>query len=214
VTPAEIIVQVRPLVQDTRAPYRYSDTVLLGFVNQALKRMAMVRPDLFTVFETVATNPNTVIQKLPSTATRLVEIYNVVGGNVITEVDKNALDQAYPGWRSSASGQPVNYVRHVRNPTSYFLYPAPADGVMLVAEYAVAPTDYTINQEIDLLSDTYLPTLVDGTVFLSQSIDDEHINSGRAKMFQDSFNQTLIAGLQTRTITDTDASGLDPRQVV
>ncbi len=213
-TPAEIIAQVRPLVQDTRTPYRYTDAVLLGFVNQALKRMAMVRPDLFTVFETVATTPNTVVQRLPSKATRLVEVYNVDGGDVITEVDKNALDQTYPGWRSAPAGQPVNYVRHVRNPTSFFLYPAPADGVSLVTEYAVAPDDYTINQEIDLLSDTYLPSLVDGTVFLSQSIDDEHVSTGRAKLFLDSFNQTLVAGLQTRTITDTDASGLDPRQVV
>jgi len=214
VTPASIIVQVRSLVQDTRTPYRYTDTVLLGFVNQALKRMAMVRPDLFTVFETVATAPNTVIQRLPSTATRLVEIYNVEGGSVITEVDKNALDQTYPGWRSAAPGQPVNYIRHVRNPNSYFLYPAPEPGIMVVAEFSVTPEDYGINEEIDILSSTYMPALVDGTVFLTQSIDDEHVTSGRAKLFQDSFNQTLVAGLQTRVITDTDAGGLDPKQVI
>lgn len=213
-TPASIIVQVRSLVQDTRTPYRYTDTVLLGFVNQALKRMAMVRPDLFTVFETVATAPNTVIQRLPSTATRLVEIYNVEGGSVITEVDKNALDQTYPGWRSAAPGQPVNYIRHVRNPNSYFLYPAPEPGIMVVAEFSVTPEDYGINEEIDILSSTYMPALVDGTVFLTQSIDDEHVTSGRAKLFQDSFNQTLVAGLQTRVITDTDAGGLDPKQVI
>jgi hypothetical protein len=188
--------------------------VLLGFVNQALKRMAMVRPDLFTVFETVATAPNTVIQRLPSTATRLVEIYNVEGGSVITEVDKNALDQTYPGWRSAAPGQPVNYIRHVRNPNSYFLYPAPEPGIMVVAEFSVTPEDYGINEEIDILSSTYMPALVDGTVFLTQSIDDEHVTSGRAKLFQDSFNQTLVAGLQTRVITDTDAGGLDPKQVI
>jgi hypothetical protein len=40
VTPADIITEARVLVQDTRTPYRYSDTLMLGWVNQTLKRMA------------------------------------------------------------------------------------------------------------------------------------------------------------------------------
>jgi hypothetical protein len=85
---------------------------------------------------------------------------------------------------------------------------------MLVAEYVQTPAAYTINQTINTLSDAYLPAIVDGVVFLAESVDDEHVNSGRAKMFQDSFNQVLAAGLQVRTITDTEAGGLDPKQVI
>ena len=36
------------------------------------------------------------------------------------------------------------------------------------------------------LPDSYLPVLVDGMTWLAESIDDEHVNSQRAKMFMDS----------------------------
>jgi hypothetical protein len=55
---------------------------------------------------------------------------------------------------------------------------------------------------------------VDGVVFLAESIDNEHVNSGRAKLFQDSFVQGLGVSLQSRTITDTETGGQDPRQVI
>jgi hypothetical protein len=60
----------------------------------------------------------------------------------------------------------------------------------------------------------YFPIVVDGVVFLAESIDDEHVNTNRAKLFQDSFMQGLGVSLQSRTITDTDAGGQDPAQVI
>jgi hypothetical protein len=85
---------------------------------------------------------------------------------------------------------------------------------VLVGEYAQTPPDYALNQEITFPTDAYFPTVVDGTVFLAESIDNEHVNSGRAKLFQDSFVQGLGVSLQSRTITDTEAGGQDPRQVI
>jgi hypothetical protein len=213
-TPADIIAEVRTLVQDSRTPYRYTDAVLLRFLNQTVKRMAMLRPDLFLVVRDVVTTPGDVTQVLPADAIRLVEVYNVKGGNVVTEVNKDTLDQTYPGWRSAPSGQPVNYIRHVRNPTMFFLYPAPASGVTVVAEYAATPADYTMSDIILAPSNAYLPSLVDGVVYLAQSIDDEHISSGRAKLFSDAFTQGLGVSLQSQQVTDTDAGGLNPKQVV
>jgi hypothetical protein len=63
-------------------------------------------------------------------------------------------------------------------------------------------------------SNAYLPSLVDGVVYLAQSIDDEHISSGRAKLFSDAFTQGLGVSLQSQQVTDTDAGGLNPKQVV
>ena len=181
-TPADVITEVRRLVNDTREPQRYSDADLLGFVNQTVKRMAMIRPDLFPVVRDIPTVPGTVVQTLPADALRLVEVYNVTGGNVVTEVNKDTLDQTYPGWRSAPAGQPVNYMRHVRSSTMFFLYPAPESGVTLSVEYAAVPADYALEDAITAPSVAYIPTLVDGVVYLAQSIDDEHVNSGRAKV--------------------------------
>lgn len=213
-TPNEIITEARRLIQDTKTPYRYSDAVLLGFVNQTLKRMVVLRPDLFAVIGDIPTTTNTVLQSCPADSTRLIEIFQVKDGDAITEVNRETLDRTTPSWQREEAGQPVNFMRHVRNPNRFFVYPRPAAGVVLVGEYAQTPPEYTLNQEIDYPIDAYFPAVVDGVVFLAESIDNEHVNSNRAKLFQDSFVQSLGVGLQSRAITDTESGGQDPRQVI
>ena len=213
-TPNEVITEVRRLIQDTRTPYRYSDAVLLGFVNQTLKRMVVLRPDLFAVIGDFSTTADTVLQSCPADSMRLIEIFQVKNGGAVVEVNRETLDRTVPGWLNEPSGQPVNFMRHVRNPNRFFVYPRPSAGVVLVGEYAQTPPDYTLDQEITYPIDTYFPVLIDGVVFLAESIDNEHVNSNRAKLFQDAFVQGLGVSLQTRTITDTEAGGLDPKQVI
>lgn len=212
-TPNEVITEVRRLIQDTKVPYRYSDAVLLGFVNQTLKRMVMLRPDLFAVIGDIPTTADTVLQSCPVDSIRLIEIFQVKDGDAITEVNRETLDRTAPSWQREASGQPVNFMRHVRNPNRFFVYPRPSAGVVLIGEYAQTPPDYTLDQEIVYPIDAYFPAVVDGVVFLAESIDNEHVNSGRAKLFQDAFVQGLGVSLQSRAITDTESGGQDPRQV-
>ena len=213
-TPSQVIAEARQLIQDVRTPYRYSDTVMLGFVNDTLKRMAILRPDLFSYIGDISTTPNTVLQTMPSDSVRLVEIFQVKGGSAMTEVTRETLDQASPTWVSETAGTPINFMRHVRNPNRYFLYPQPIAGIELVGEYVRSPINYIISATVSDLPDAYFSTVVDGTVFLAESVDNEHVNSGRAKLFQDSFIQSLGVSLQSRSITDTEAGGLDPKQVI
>ena len=212
-TPAEVIAEVRNVIQDTRATFRYSNTLLLSFVNTTIKRMAILRPDLFTVIGDIPVTANTVVQSCPAGAVRLVEIFQVKNGDVITEVSREVLDQTYPEWRSDSPGTPVNYMRHVRNPTQFFLVPRPVSSVVLVGEYVASPETYAIDDTIEL-PNAYFPVLVDGVVFMAESVDNEHVNSGRAKLYQDSFTQLLGVGLQSRSVTDTEEGGLDPQQVI
>lgn len=213
-TPADVIAEVRILIQDSLAPNRYSDVVLLGFVNQTLKRMSLLRPDLFGFIGDIPLTANSALQSTPGNSGRLIEIFGVKDGNSMTEVSRDMLDQNYPGWLVSTPGTPVNFMRHVRNGNRFFVYPRPTAGIILTGEYVQAPPAYTLSQSIALLPDTYLPVVVDGTLFLAESVDDEHVNSGRAKLFQDTFAQTLGVNLQSRVVTDTEEGGLDPRQVV
>ena len=213
-TPADVVAEVRRLVQDQIVPYRYSDTVLLGYVNQTLKRMSILRPDLFTDIVDIPTTANSAVQALPAEAIRLVDIFQVKGGNAVTEVDRETMNRNYPGWMNEAAGIPVNFMRHVKNPDRFFLYPRPAAGVVLVGEYAASPVNYTIDASINVISDTYFPVIVDGTVYLAESIDDEHVQSGRAKLFYDSFVEQLGAGLQSRKLTDTKMAGMESGEVI
>lgn len=209
-TPTDVIAEVRRLVQDTTTPYRYSDTDLLGYVNQTVKRVAILRPDLVGTIGEIPTQADSSVQTLPSDAIRLVDIFNVKDGNAVTETDRESMDRSYPGWHAEAAGTPVNFMRHVKNPTRFFLYPRPTSGIVLIGEYAQVPPTYSLGSTISVLPDSFLPTLVSGVVYLSQSIDDEHVLSGRAKLFLDSFTQDLAGAFSSRTVTDTKAAGLKP----
>ena len=174
--------------------------------------MLYFRPDLFTTIGSIALTQNTVVQSLPSGGVRLVEIFSVSGGSAVTEVSREMLDLSTPTWTSDTAGTPVNYARHVRNPTKFFVYPRPTAGISLIGEYVNTPATYTtVSNTIANLPDTYLPSLVDCVVFLAESVDDESVNAGRAKLYYDSFVQSLGANLGLRPLTDTEDAGLSPQ---
>lgn len=59
-----------------------------------------------------------------------------------------------------------------------------------------------------------MPVLVDGVCWVVEAVDAEHVEAGRAKMFKDSFTESLTVGLQARRITDTDAAAGPAEEVV
>jgi hypothetical protein len=59
-----------------------------------------------------------------------------------------------------------------------------------------------MNDNITVLSDAFFGTIVDGVVYLVESMDDEHVQSGRAKLFLDSFVATLGTSAQTNDVVD------------
>lgn len=213
-TPADVIADVRPLINDTdSSAYRYSDADLLRFVNDGIRRTAVARPDLFAEFGTVTCVADEVIQTAPTDSIRVMEVFRIVGGNAVYESNRETMDQNAPSWPADPSGPAVTWMRHPRSPNRFFIYPPAPTGQQLQLEYAALPPTYVLGDTIEL-NDTYRSALVDCTVFLSQSIDDEHVNSGRAKMFFDSWQQALGLGAQQRVVTDTETSGLPDNEVV
>jgi hypothetical protein len=105
-------------------------------------------------------------------------------------------------------------MRHVRNPNRFFIYPKAPAGQVLIVEYAQTPPDYAADADVALLPDAYFPVVVDGAIFLAESVDNEHVNSNRAQLFQQTFTQALGVSAQARTLTDTEEAGLDPKQVI
>jgi len=198
----DVITEVRRITQDENTPYRYSDEVLLGYANQSLKRIAVLRPDLFAIEALIPCLTDSVIQSAPSDSFRLIEIYSVLGGDGVLETTREVLDQAMPTWMNDTAAPATNWMRHVRNPNKFFIYPKAPAGQILKGEYTQTPPNYTSTFTVGLLSDVYFPVVVDATVFIVESIDNEHVNSNRAKLFQDSFVQALGVSVSSKTVTD------------
>jgi len=91
----------------------------------------------------------------------------------------------------------VNYVRHVRNPGPVLPVPgAPRAAPFWLPSILRHLRRMRWGTTITVPGDAYMPTLINGIVYLTQSIDDEHVNSGRAKLFNDAFVQDLIADMK------------------
>ena len=205
----DVITDVRRIIQDTTTTYRYSDTVLLAFANQALKRIAVLRPDLFANVSTITCTQNAVIQSAPADSIRIMEVFSVQNGNGIIETNREALDQAYPSWMNDAAASCVNWMRHIRNPNKFFIYPKAPAAQVIDIEYAQSPPAYAGDAAVALLPDAYFPVVVDATVFLAESVDAEHVTSQRAQLFQQSFTQALGVATQSREVTDPEKGGLE-----
>ena len=209
----DVVTDVRDAVQDTGAIPRYSDAQIVRAVNQVIKRMALLRPDLFAFVTnfTCAAGP---LQNLPVDNFRLLDVFQVSNGANVNEVNRETLDLLSPTWQTSAQGPATDWMRHIRNPSIFFVYPPSPAGQVLSIEYCKTPGTYGLAQTVDQLSDVYFPCVVDGAVWILESVDNEHVNSGRAKMMYDNFMQMLGVSVQTKAITDNETSGQDPAKVV
>jgi hypothetical protein len=209
----DIITSVRQIIQDETVAYRYSDAFLLSLCNQGLKRIQLLRPDLFSYVGTVACTEGAVIQTAPSDSLRIIEVYSInETGAGIVEADREVLDQTIPTWPNHTAGAAVNWMRHVRNPNKFFIYPQAPAGQTLDIEYSQVPPTYDGTTTVTLLPDAYVPALMDAVVFLAESIDNEHVTNGRAKMYKDLFMAQLGASSASLPVTDTENAG-QPLQI-
>jgi hypothetical protein len=218
-TPANVIDSVRRILQDAsflRTPDTYSAATLLIFVNDTIKRMVMLRPDLFSISATISTTANAALQTMPADSFRLLDIFQVTNGNTLEEVDRSQFNRTNINWAAEPAGTPVKFMRHPRSPNKYFLYPRPTTGVTLLAEYVKIQPTYALNDTIAGLPDDYLPALADGTVYTVLTVENaensSQIGLARAKMFLESFTQSLGVSLQARTLIDVETGGSAPTQ--
>jgi hypothetical protein len=211
-TPNEIINEVRRLEQDSgllRAPDSYIDETMLLFVNQTIKHTSILRPDLFAKLGEIVPQAGSVVQAMPQDSIRLIEVFHIKGGGSVNEVSHSMMERSSREWAATAPGTPINYMRHPRNPNRYFLYPAPVEGIVLIADYAQSPRSYALDEEIELIPAAYFTTLVHGTVAAVASINNTLYDPNRAGMFRTMYEQSL--GLSAQTTFAMDSDGV-PRQ--
>lgn len=205
-TPQSVLTEVRQFIKDNDSvAYRNSDNDLLLMVNRALKRVAMLRPDLYTTIGTITLVAG-VLQTVPNKG-RIMEVFGVTGGNATPEVNRETLDTTVPGWRSATAGTTVNWCRHSRDNDKFFVSP-PSNGTgTLDAEYTISPSTLALADPIPL-AEIFEPVVVDITVAEVEWADDENVLNQRAEAFYKRAQAALGVNLQERTLTDTEGGGV------
>jgi hypothetical protein len=209
-TVADVVVELRELVLDETVPFRYSDDFLVRKVNQVLRRMVIVRPDLFTAVETITTVAGA-LQSCPADSVRLMDVTLNEDNRVPKEVNQDVLDMMFPKWNDGAQGPTENWMRFPRDPNRFYVYPPSVGGETLTIAFAKSTPTYEIGDTIQL-QDAYFPAVVDGASWLVEMIDAEHAESGRAKVFKDAYDGALAAGLAVRKLTDDEDAAAPKRE--
>lgn len=213
---ADVYEEVKYLIQDD-SDTRVSESGFLAALNMTLSRMVMLRPDLFSHIGVMPTVSG-VVQSLPAGAVRLVEVYGKRTGSGLRveyatmEVSREVLDQTAPLWTAdTVTGTPTMFVRNIRNPTSFFVYPPVPAETALVVEYIKSPTRYTsVSDTIAELPVGYTSVVVDGVVAYLESMDAEHAVADRAALHEALFIQALSEAALAREILDTENAGIGP----
>ena len=212
-TIGDVLGDLRLAVQDTDPTiYRYPDTHLIRIINQALQRICLMRPDLFAKLSTYALVAGRE-QFAPPDSIRIIDVYGSALNN-IPEINQDSLDLMFPFWEQAGSGTAQNWMRNVRNPNGFSIYPVSVAGQLITMEYSQSPPAYDAVTPVALIPNAYFVAVLDASIWLAESIDNEHVSSGRAKMFQDSFVQLLGLTAQNKPVTDDYSGGADPKTVV
>src|SRR5574343_883740 len=205
----DVIDGARSILNDKEQPYGYSTEDLVGYLNDALAQMLLLRPDIFEVIGTF-TCVEGHMQQLPATSKRIMEVLGVNGGAAITEVPRETLDMFSPNWRTETPGTPVNWARHPRSDRTFFLYPPAAAGTELDIQHSV-PVPRITEDDLDddmAVSPSYLPALVDYVAGRAEMRNDEHANDQRAVQLIGEFRAALGVDQASKGPADREDAGI------
>lgn len=160
---ATIIDEASVLLLDT-ANRTWSRDELLGYLNEALRATAFVKPDLYTTELFVQLTAG-VLQKLPDDGLALIDITRNSSGRIITQVDKDLLDESNRFWPAGTQEAVIeHYTADPRNPRRFTVFP-PSDGTSMVELlYGAVPPQIMYDTEEIPVPDSYQTTLLSFTM--------------------------------------------------
>lgn len=173
-----VIDEVRRIIHDENATFRWSDDELIDYVNAGNRQTVTFLPEANSI-ETIEDTLTSRIarQSLPTGGIKFIRVarnYADDGSTpqgVIRFVEKDALDTYEPQWEYvSIKADGANYFEHFchddTEPTVYFLYPAPVeDNKRTAVVYSAIPTEMTAPADTLPLADVYINAIVQYTVY-------------------------------------------------
>lgn len=217
-TAGDLITDARDVTNDADPNgYRIDDPTFIRYVRDGIREMVGLIPGVFATVGEIPCVSGQTLQQAPDTSVHLVSIIRVKDGNAITATDKNTLDNFYPGWHAATPAPADNYMRHPADPNKFFITPPAPVGQVLIGEYAEVPTlPSAITDNLPAqIQETRYTALLYYIVARAESKDDEHVNSGRAKLMYGLFQATVLGQEQIvrQLITMLEKIGGDARLV-
>lgn len=186
---------------------RYTQPMLLGYLNESQRVIVSLRPDITATPESVQLTPGT-RQSIPSGRMRLIEVIRNMGSNgttpgrPITPVKRGDLDLYRLTWHTETAATVIkSYTFDERFPKIFYVTPPVHATTPVYAEIitSAAPTECTADGDISL-DDIYETAIKDFMLWMAFSIDiDSLANQGRAAQHLQHAYQVLGIKMQADT---------------
>lgn len=178
-TAASVINKAAILLLDL-ANVRWTRAELLGWINDAQRAVALSKPDASNSVASVKLIAGTK-QALPPDAWLLMDVVRNMGtngttpGQAIRIVTRELIDAMNPSWHASPQVSVIdNYIYNVQDQISYYVYP-PSDGTGYIElNYAQLPPDVLTEANLLVISDIYVPVVLDYIMYRCCSKDAEY----------------------------------------
>lgn len=187
ITAGDLIGKARTMLNDLSSPYRNDDSTMIGWINDAMNMALTANPALFS---TVGAFTCAAGFRQQLEGTRAVAVLDIIG---VPQIDMATLTMFSPGWHGGASGAATGWIRMAQEPLAFEVYPPSAAGQALTIHYVESPAPLSATSDLVPMSENYGPALVDYLVARASHVDDEHVLSGRATLFDEKFIQAVRA---------------------
>lgn len=181
----------------------------LGFLNDALLQLVLVRPDANAVVDRMLLRGGTQ-QQLPDGYIRLLDINRNLGatgidvGYVVKVTTKDAIDNSDPNWHNATPvGYIDNYIYDERTPQIFYVSPPVASDSFVFVEASfskqhdeVTKTDQTL-EVLDIFKDP----LTSWVLKLAFEVDTDSVNNmAKAQDYERRFYSALGQELQAEAL--------------
>lgn len=202
---------------------RWTRSELLGYFNDAIRAVALKRPDAMASVMPFECSAG-VRQQLPVSVYQLIDIVGQDSGRAVVPADSVTLDTADPMWRTTTGEVSTEaYLYNPILPQYFMLYPGVAQGVTLEIAVSLYPVDVTL-EDLDeeapvamAISDIFINTVVDWCLYRAFSKDAPGQDDNLAKQHLQNYNDAMgiknkvdKAGTQDKAVRAAGQTGVAP----
>jgi len=218
-----LITEVRRIIHDSVATYRWADAELIDYCNAGIRQTVVLVPEANSV-QSIHDSGAVLVsrQELPSGGIKFIKAARNYADDgttpqgVIRHAEKDALDTYAPGWEydATAKADGANFFEHYCHdpvePKVFYLYPAPAAiNKMLAIVYSAVPTAHTVVGDTFGLADEYINAVIQYMTYRALTKEARHTIPTQYR--QELWDNYLTAlGLQRRAIKEVSPEAVTP----
>ncbi|GEK46552.1 hypothetical protein HPA02_08350 [Bisbaumannia pacifica] len=206
-TVGDIISRAKRILQERGQGVRWTDSELIGWLNEAYVAVAVQRPDAHARVGMIDLQAGA-RQTLPADGLRLMEVLSGESGRAIRETSRRTLATMRPNWQAEEADSEFEFYLHDDlHPAVFWVYPPALAGARVEASYVATPAQHNtaslsaVEASAISVSDRYATALLDFVLYRAFAKDAEaQANQARSQGHYQAFAAAMGGKVQGDTL--------------